>query len=80
MKLKDDKVLKWVEKQQQELVTPYKNEILDSVMDSKVGLKGSEGWWRKVMSDREDGDEEEKERNEAPRRDASFYPPSAYPH
>ena len=47
MNLEDDKVLKWVEEQEKELLTLYKNEILDFVRDSKVGLKGSEGWWRK---------------------------------
>ena len=47
VKLEDDKVLKWVDEQEKEVLTPYKNEILDFVRDSTVGLKGSEGWWRK---------------------------------
>ena len=42
MKLEDDKVLKWVDEQEKELLTRYKNENLDFVRDSKVGLKRSE--------------------------------------
>ena len=44
VKLEDDKVMKYLDEQEKELLTPYKNEILDFVRDSEVGLKGSEGW------------------------------------